>query len=399
MDEKKKNIIKIVIAAVILITVISLIGSYFTNKYNQNNIFISGTVETVETDLSFQVPGKIILNIPQEGDDVKKGQLLAKLDDKDLLYQMQQTFENKKTYLAQVPQLKTRILTSQIQQEKQLSGANSQVLNAKLRYKSALLGSRQQDILRTKAAMTQARKNLDYFETDLKRNEALFNDSAIPRQLLDQSRNAYCAAKGQYEQAKETYLLAKEGPLRKEDIQATGTQVTQAQSNYDIVKTQTLETKQLIQQLDILDSQIKQADAVLKQAQVQLSHTKLISPIDATVLVRAKEPGEVVSSGTTILTIANINNVYLKAYVPEPMIGKIKYGERVEVKTDSFPNKTYSGKIYYISKQAEFTPKNLTTKEDRVKQVFMIKISLDNENQELKPGMIADGMIKVGNSK
>ena len=189
MDEKKKNIIKIVIAAVILITVISLIGSYFTNKYNQNNIFISGTVETVETDLSFQVPGKIILNIPQEGDDVKKGQLLAKLDDKDLLYQMQQTFENKKTYLAQVPQLKTRILTSQIQQEKQLSGANSQVLNAKLRYKSALLGSRQQDILRTKAAMTQARKNLDYFETDLKRNEALFNDSAIPRQLLDQSRN------------------------------------------------------------------------------------------------------------------------------------------------------------------------------------------------------------------
>ena len=139
--------------------------------------------------------------------------------------------------------------------------------------------------------------------------------------------------------------------------------------------------------------QVEQALASLKLAETQYSYTVLYSPISGIVLVKSGEEGEVVNPGTSILTLADIENVWLKAYIPETELSKVKWGQEVIVTTDLRPQKIYRGKISFISSQAEFTPKQIQTEKERVTLVYRIKIDIPNPDRELKPGMPADGKI------
>jgi len=388
---------KKVIIVLIVITLIA--GAFFflkdyTKKPPATTIELSGTIETTEVDVSFQVPGRIVRLIPQEGDQVKKGELIAQLDDKDLMQSIKVARSSQETIKAQLPQLETKIETSRTQESKQLVQANAQIDEAKLRWESLKKGSRTQDIERTKFAVAQARHTMENNKREYDRAEGLYKDGAAPAQQRDLAKTSYLTSIDLLRQAQEAYKLSLEGP-RKEDVEAAASKIAQAEAAYDVIKTQSLQTKQLEQQRDIFEAQIKQAQASIDQAKVQQSHTKLYSPITGVVLLRPREPGEVVSAGTTVLTMANIEKVYLKAYVGETDLGRIKLGGKVAITTDSFPGRKYEGRIYYISSEAEFTPKNLTTKEDRVKLVYRIKVEVPNPNQELKPGMIADGVIDL----
>jgi HlyD family secretion protein len=131
----------------------------------------------------------------------------------------------------------------------------------------------------------------------------------------------------------------------------------------------------------------------MKLNETQLSYTSLYSPISGVVLVKSGEIGEVVNPGTSVLTLADINNVWLKAYIPETDLGKVKWGQEVIVTTDLRPKKEYRGRISFISSQAEFTPKQIQTEKERVTLVYRIKINIPNPDRELKPGMPADGKI------
>ena len=128
-------------------------------------------------------------------------------------------------------------------------------------------------------------------------------------------------------------------------------------------------------------------------AETQLSYIVLYSPISGVVLVKSAETGEVVNSGTSILTLADIANVWVKAYIPETDLSRVKWGQEVIVKTDLRPQKEYRGRISFISSQAEFTPKQIQTEKERVTLVYRIKVDLPNPDHELKPGMPADGKI------
>ena len=140
-------------------------------------------------------------------------------------------------------------------------------------------------------------------------------------------------------------------------------------------------------------SQLKNAEDGLKLLEVKRADHKLYSPVTGTVLRKVAEEGENVTAGGTVLTVGNLDEIYLRGYVAETDLAKVKLGQRCELRTDTYPDKIYNGKITYISDKAEFTPKNLTTKDDRVKLVYRIKISADNSSRDLKPGMIADAFI------
>jgi HlyD family secretion protein len=138
---------------------------------------------------------------------------------------------------------------------------------------------------------------------------------------------------------------------------------------------------------------MEQTQATVKLNETQLSYTTLYSPISGVVLVKSGEIGEVVNPGTSIVTLADIENVWLKAYIPETDLSKIKWGQEVLVTTDLRPKKEYKGKISFISSQAEFTPKSIQTEKERVTLVYRIKVDIPNRGRELKPGMPADGKI------
>ena len=290
---------------------------------------VSGNIETTEVDVGFKIPGRIVSISVQEGDWVEKEKVLAKLDDEDL----RQRFE-----LAQAT-----------------------LRSAQARLTKLLTGSRPEEIREAEASFQQAQFDFWNKEAHYERVKVLFEKGVIPKETLDNAETGFKVARATVQRAKESFQLVKKGP-RNEDIEDGKAQVEQAQAS-------------------------------LRLTETQLSYTVLHSPIPGVVLVKSGETGEVVNPGTSILTLADIESVWLKAYIPEPDLSRIKWGQEVSITTDLKPQKIYKGKISFISSQAEFTPKQIQTEKERVTLVYRIKIDIPNPDRELKPGMPADGKI------
>ena len=138
-----------------------------------------------------------------------------------------------------------------------------------------------------------------------------------------------------------------------------------------------------------------QAAQAAEVARTRLSYAELRSPLKGVVLSKNAEPGEFVAAGTPVITVGDLSKVWLRGYIPETALGRVKLGQKVRVRTDTYPDKEYEGTVSFISDKAEFTPKNIETAEERVKLVYRIKVDIPNPAQELKPGMPADGEIEV----
>lgn len=187
-------------------------------------------------------------------------------------------------------------------------------------------------------------------------------------------------AKAALDSAEYQYKLAADDWGRAEKLYEAGSISTQKR---DAAKTTS----------DSAKANVDAARAAFELAETRLGFIELASPLDSYVLVKSAEAGEVVQAGSTIFTIADLSDIWLTAYVNEKDLGKVKLGQEAVIMTDSFPGKRYKGRISFISEQAEFTPKQIQTNEERVKLVYRIKIQVENPNLELKPGMPADGYI------
>jgi HlyD family secretion protein len=195
-------------------------------------------------------------------------------------------------------------------------------------------------------------------EREFQRTEQLFKQNLIAAQDVDRARQAYDVAKAQERSAREKLALVLEGS-RPDQIDAARWQVTQAES-------------------------------ALAQARSRLRESVVVSPIDGVVLRKNLEAGETANPGVPILTLVDPKDVWLRAYVPETEMGRLKVGDTAGIRVDAFPNRIFSGRLIEIGAEAEFTPRNVQTKKERVNQVFRIKIQIDNPESLLKPGLPAD---------
>lgn len=204
---------------------------------------------------------------------------------------------------------------------------------------------------------------------------------------LNQAKASVDVAKTRMNQAKSEWENVNRNLKRIKELYLAGS-VTQKELD-------DLETnhKLALAQRKLVAHQYEQSKAMVELIQAQLENTIIRSPIKGIVLEKNTNPGEVVFPGIALLTLADLSTVWLKIYVNETQLGLVKLGQKAEVKVDSYPEKTFQGKVVYISDKAEFTPKDIQTKEERVKLVFGVKISLENPEQELKPGMPADAEI------
>lgn len=141
---------------------------------------------------------------------------------------------------------------------------------------------------------------------------------------------------------------------------------------------------------------VKNAQETLRLAKITLGYTVLSAPFSGVIVVRQTELGEVTQPGTPVVTLADLDHVWLRAYISETDLGRIRWGQDATVITDTYPGKKYPGRISFISSSAEFTPKSVETHQERVTLVYRIKIDVDNPNHELKPGMPADALIEFG---
>ncbi len=323
---------KRVIPVILLaVVVIGLIIYLLTRNQQENDHFIkvSGNIEATEVDVGFKISGRIVNRPFEEGDWVEKGQILGRLDDEDL--------------------------------RNRVEVARATLVSARARLDKLLAGSRPEEIRQAEAALQQAQFDMDNKQLTYDRMKMLHEKQVIAKESYDNAETAFKVAKAGLDRAKENYQLVREGP-RKEDI-------------------------------DDARAQVEQARASLNLAETQLGYSVLHSPLSGVILVKSGEIGEVVNPGTPILTIADIEKVWMKAYIPETDLGKVKWGQRAIVTTDLHPRKEYKGTLSFISSQAEFTPKNIQTEKERVTLVYRIKVDLQNPDRELKPGMPADGKI------
>lgn len=292
---------------------------------------LSGNIEVVQVEASFRVAGKVLERPVDEGQTVEAGQLLARLDARDL--------------------------------EQQAAMRRAEAATARAALDAMLAGSRKEEIAASRAALDQATADLRRLEPDEARIRDLQRQGILSVRDYEASRAALEAARGKVQQADQQYLLVRKGP-RKEDID-------QARARYE------------------------EAQQALALAETQLGYATLKAPSAGVILSKNIEPMEYVSPGTPVVTMADLRQVWMRAFVEEADLGRVKVGQKAFVTTDSFPGKRYEGRVAFIASEAEFTPKVVQTRKERTKLVYRIKIDIPNPAMELKPGMPVDADIQL----
>jgi HlyD family secretion protein len=293
----------------------------------------SGTVEATEAQLGFTVTGRIDSIVVQEGDLVRSGQLLAGLDRSERQARREQ--------------------------------AAAQLAAASATLEEFERGSRREEVSQARAGRDAARDRASDAERDLERTRKLHEGGAVSQESFDKASMAVDVAHSQLRQAEDQLRLLEIGP-RRERIEAQRAQVAQA-------------------------------EAALREHDAALANMVLRAPFDGIVTVRHREPGEIVPSGSPVLTVMNRDDRWVRIYVREDRIAAVKIGQNASIRTDTDPAKSYRGAVTFIASQAEFTPKSVQTTAERVKLVYAVKVRItEDPTYDLKPGMPADVRLEGG---
>jgi HlyD family secretion protein len=355
-------------------------------------IVVSGNIELTEVNIAFKTAGRLIERTVDEGDAVKKGQIIARLDRDQLMAQREREVAGLESARTQLAQSETSLawekatLAADIEQRRADLGSNEARL-AELNN-----GARPQEKLDARAAVEAAQSELDRAKKDWDRSQTLFKDDDISAAQFDQYRNRWESAQAALKSMTEREALVLAGP-RAEVIKAQQGQVERARAAVKMAEANSLEMKRREQDLGTRRAEIARSTASIAMIDSQLADTIVASPVDGVVLVKAADVGEVLAPGTTVVTVGDIDHPWLRGYVNETDLGKVKLGAKAKVTTDSYPGKVYQGRVTFISSEAEFTPKQIQTEQERVKLVYRIKIEMDNPRRELKENMPADAEI------
>jgi len=287
----------------------------------------SGTVEATDADLGFQVPGRVLSIGVREGDAVSAGDELARLDAREM--------------------------------EGALGGAVAQLEATEARLSELQQGARPQELATAEAATRAATQRSDEARRNAERARTLFGGGAISRQALDQAETALEVATEARQQAEEQLALVREGP-RDETIRAQRAAVELARAN-------------------------------IERAEASLAYAVVTAPFDGVVTARHREPGEAVQAGAPVLTVLDPNDRWVRIYIREDLIGAVSLGLSAEISSDTYPDRVYQGEVVFIGSEAEFTPRNVQTAEERIKLVYPVKVRITGDaGFELKPGIPAD---------
>jgi len=384
-----------VVAGVVLVVVCIALFLWRPWKGKERRVVrVSGNIELTEVDLAFKSAGRLASLAVAEGDLVKKGQLIAVLDREEIGYRRDSSEEALRSTESRLSQLHTAIAYQSEQIEGQVARSRAEVAQAEAALQELLNGSRQQEIEAARAAEERAASEYSRAQKDWERAQVLYKDEDISTAQFDDFRTRFEAAQAQLTQAKEQRNLVQEGP-RKETVQAARAQLERAKANLRLAEASRLELKRMQQEQLARQADVRQATAQLGVSDTQLRDTQILAPMDGVILVKSAEPGEVLAAGSTVVTLGNLARPWLRAYINERDLGRVKLGSQVKVTTDSFPGKTYAGRVAFIASEAEFTPKQIQTQEERIKLVYRVKIDLENSAGELKSNMPADGEIPL----
>jgi HlyD family secretion protein len=387
----KKRIIPFVALIIVLVAM-----AYFRLDQAQNgpssSIFLSGNIELRTVNLAFKVPGKLVELAVEEGDTVSEGMTLAALDPELLQRQRDQAEAGLAASQSRRRELEASLVYQISRTEAQIEQQNAEMKQAQAQLNQLLSGSRDQEIEEGRASLQRVASEAQRARLDWERAQTLYQNEDISTAQRDQFQSTSQASAASVQQARQRLDLLIEGP-RKEDIEAARAQLERAQAGLKLVETQHLDVKRTEQSIETARAEVESARAQLALIDTQLGDIVMRSPIDGVVLVKAAEAGEVLAGGTTVVEIGDVEHPWLRGYISEGDLGRVQLDSPVRITTDSYPGKIYEGRISFIASEAEFTPKQIQTLEERVKLVYRIKIDVSNPDRELKLNMPSDAEI------
>lgn len=380
-----KNNKKIMIITVVALIVIAVVAGNYLRHGNgvTKRIKVSGTIEVVDTALGFKIGGRVLKRLVSEGNTILAGQPIALLEDSELQHERalrQAEVEATEASLAEF------LAGSRAEEINEAKAATERAHAVVAELKA---GSRPQEIETAKALVKQAMAASERWQAEYTRQQRLLERKVIALREFEQVKSQYLSSKEQQRVAEEKLQLASEGP-RKEQIAQAQASLAQSEAHLALV------TKGPRQQtIDRAKAQLREAQEALALATTRLGYAALNAPTAGVVLSDHVEAGEYVSPGSPVVTLGALENVWMRAYIAETDLGRIKTGQQVDVMSDSYPDKKYLGTISFIASNAEFTPKNVQTERERVKLVYRFKVDIPNPDMELKPGMPVDGEIRL----
>jgi HlyD family secretion protein len=389
----KKKRIALFAAAIVIAGVLTYFLSESYYGHGSLDIVASGHVEVTEVDLSFRMPGHVARMAVDEGDYVTQGQLLAELDQVPLSVRRDQAAAQLDEFQARLASLQLAIEMKENLLAAHLKQAEAGLSAADARYQSLKRGSRAEEIAEAKAMRDKAKTEFENRRIDYERMKALYEQKIVSASQYDAARASQEAALAAFNAAKERYKLVKAGP-RQESVQEGAANL----AGYDAAVLAAEANRQEVDKMRLdhqaLQAQRDQAKAALSLAEDELAKSRLYAPFEGTVIVKDVEEMEFVQAGAPVLTVAQLNWVWVRTYIPETQLGRVYFGQEADVKSDTFPLTTLPGVVSFISPEAEFTPKNVQTKEERVKLVYQIKVKVENPHQQLKAGMPVEVILR-----
>jgi len=392
----KKRLL-IIIPLLLIASAGAVVYRYFTGFDDDLALMFSGNIEVTEAQMSFRIPGRLQERLVEEGDSVSIDQPLARMENTDQTIAVAQA----EASLAHARAVLAELEAGSRQEE--IARSEARVLQVRYRLSELQNGSRAEDIETARAELDRAVAAeesaivlLNRAQNEYDRYNRLIKSNAVSKDIVEDFLARYNTSQNQVKEAQarsriaaQQFRLLEAGP-RIEQIRQAEAELQQAKAEFALIK-----AGPRVESIDQARAQVQGAEEGVNQARQQLAYTELSSPMKAVVLSVAAEPGEYLNPSSPVLTLGRMEKPWLRAYVHERALGRIKLNQEVDVSTDSFPDKIYKGRISFISSQAEFTPKTVQTFEERVKLMYRIKVALDNPDNELKPGMPADGVVSL----
>jgi HlyD family secretion protein len=375
---------------IIIVLVVVALAAFLTYRFisgrpdrDLHTIRVSGNIEVTDAEVSFKIPGRVVSREVSEGDSVQAGQLVARLDNTELAQEASLRRAEVDAAAAALAELEAGSRPEEIAQ------AEAAARQVQIQLDELLAGSRDQEVAAAEASVRRAAAELDRSKAEFERQTRLYRTDVISSREYEVAQAAETTARARMQEAEEHFKLVREGP-RKEQIERARARLIEAKEHLQLIRKGP--RRETIEQAR---ARLRQTREALAMAQTRLEYATLASPLSGLVLSENIESGEYVSPGTPIITVARLDTVWVRAYIDETDLGRVKVGQPAKITTDTYPGKVYHGRISFLASAAEFTPKNVQTQKERVKLVYRIKIDIANPSMELKPGMPADAEISI----
>jgi multidrug resistance efflux pump len=362
--------IAILVVLVVLVTAAVVSARWFQRR-SDSTLQGSGTVEARYIRVGSKVGGRIDKVLVREGDQVKAGQVLVTFDDKELQAALQQSraaFE--KAHTGSRPE--------------DIAQARAAAAEAKAEYEQRKNGYRSEEIAAAQSDLDRANAEEVRTHNDFERYDALAKKDLVSRQQRDAAEAAWKVASAQKENSHEKLTELQRG-YRPEEIASA-----EARYRAALATQEKFERGSRAEDIDL-------AKAAYNYDQARARESQVVSPADANVEVLDVRPGDLIAPNTPVATLLERDQVYVRIYLPETEIGHVRLGQPAEVRVDSFPNTAFNGVVEQINEQAEFLPRNVQTRSERVHEVIGVKVRVNDTSGGVRSGMAADVKLKAAN--